>query len=67
MRKSNMVWKRIVTMLLAFALVLTSVMIPAEDVSAASSKAVKSVTLKIGSKKVTKKTVTLEKGKEVNY
>ncbi len=61
MGNSRSIWKRIVTMMLAFVLVFTSVVIPSDDVSAAP-KAVKSVTLKIDSKKVTKKTVKVEKG-----
>ena len=62
MNKTMTFGKRILSALLALALVLTSVAIPAEDVSAASAKAVKTVTLKVDSKKVTKKTLTLTKG-----
>lgn len=63
MNKTRTFGKRFLTVFLALALLLTSVTIPAEDVSAASKKAVKSVSLKINSKKATKKTISLEKGK----
>ena len=64
MNKTRTFGKRFLTVFLALALLLTSVAIPAEDVSAASKKAVKSVSLKINSKKATKKTISLEKGKK---
>ncbi len=54
-------WKRIAAFLLALAVMFTNVAFQAETVQAASRR-VKSVTLKIGSKKVTKKTVTMYSG-----
>ena len=62
MNKTMTYGKRVLSMLLALALVLTSVMIPAKDVSAASAKAVKSVSLKVDSKKATKKTIKMTVG-----
>lgn len=48
---------------LASVLAITTAFVPSNDADAASAKKVKSVSLKIGKKKVTKKTYTLKKGK----
>lgn len=64
MIKSRMIWKRVVALVLTLALVITSAVVPKTEVSAAPAKAVKKVTLKVGSKNVTKKTITVEKGKK---
>lgn len=55
--------KRIVAFVLAMAMVLTTAFCDTTTTYAAGNKAVKTVSLKIGSKKVTKKTYTLEAGK----
>ena len=56
--------KRFLAFGLAAALTVTSVFVTDLSASAASSKKVKSITLKIGAKKVTKKTYSLAKGKK---
>lgn len=55
--------RRLVALGMASLMVLSSAFVSDVKADAASKKAVKSVTLKIGKKKVTKKTVTLTKGK----
>lgn len=59
--ENRKVWKRVAALLLALALAFTNATFQTETVQAASAR-VKSVTLKIGSKKVTKKTVTMYSG-----
>lgn len=59
--KGSKVWKRCASFLLALAFLLTN-MAANPDMLQAASKQVKSVSLKIGSKKVTKKTVTMYSG-----
>lgn len=59
--KSFKRWKRCAALFLALALVFTNLSIRTESVQAAS-KSVKSVSLKIGNAKVTKKTVTMYSG-----
>ncbi len=56
--------RRLAAFGLAAALALTTALVPSGDASAASAKKVKKVVLKIGKKKVTKKTYTLKKGKK---
>ncbi|MBQ4529966.1 MAG: Ig-like domain-containing protein [Lachnospiraceae bacterium] len=56
---------RVLVSFLALALVMTSVFTPSVSAEAASKKAVKSVTLKVGSKKVNKKTQKLTVGKSL--
>lgn len=58
--------KRPVAWMLVSALTLSTVFNNGITAQAASANKVKSVTLKIGSKKVNKKTVTLEKGKKAS-
>ena len=60
----NQTGRRFAAVALASALAITTACIPSADADAASAKKVKSVTLKIGKKKVTKKTYTLKKGKK---
>lgn len=55
--------RRLVALGMASLMVLSSAFVSDVKADAASKKAVKRVTLKIGKKKVTKKTVTLTKGK----
>ena len=55
--------RRLVALGMASLMVLSSAFVNDVKADAASKKAVKRVTLKIGKKKVTKKTVTLAKGK----
>lgn len=62
--KGRVVCKRIATLVMALSLVATSVAMPQTDVYAASKSTVKSVVLKVNSKKVTKKTITLKKGEK---
>lgn len=57
--------RRLLAVLLAMTMVLSSAFTGVTSTSAASSKKVKSVTVKIGSKTVTKKTYSLKKGKSV--
>ena len=59
----NVFAKRFLAWVLAFALAFTTVFANGTTVEAASSKAVKKVTVKIGKKNVTKKTYTLVKSK----
>lgn len=56
--------KRLAAVGLASVLAITTACIPSTNADAASAKKVKSVSLKIGKKKVTKKTYTLKKGKK---
>lgn len=56
--------RRLAAFGLAAALALTTALVPSGDASAASAKKVKKVVLKIGKRKVTKKTYTLKKGKK---
>lgn len=55
--------RRLLAVLLAMTMVLSTAFTGVTSTSAASSKKVKSVTVKIGSKTVTKKTYSLKKGK----
>ncbi len=55
--------RRLIALGMASLMVLSSAFVSDVKADAASKKAVKRVTLKIGKKKVTKKTVTLAKGK----
>ena len=55
--------RRLAAFGLASVLAITTAFVPSNDADAASAKKVKSVSLKIGKKKVTKKTYTLKKGK----
>ncbi len=59
--KGSKVWKRFAAFLLALVFLFTN-MAANPDLLQAASKQVKSVSLKIGSKKVTKKTVTMFSG-----
>ena len=52
--------------LLVFAFVCSSVFVTTGNAEAAGRKNIKSVTVRIGGKRVTKKTVTLHKGKKTN-
>ncbi|MBO4999132.1 MAG: Ig-like domain-containing protein [Lachnospira sp.] len=58
--------KRMLAVLLAMTMVLSTAFSGVTTTNAASNKKVKSVTVKIGSKKVTKKTYSLKKGKSAN-
>lgn len=60
----NQKTRRLAAVGLASVLAVTTACIPSADADAASAKKVKSVSLKIGKKKVTKKTYTLKKGKK---
>ena len=62
MKKSIM--KRILTFVVAIAMVLTSAAIPSVQAEAASAKKVKSVKLKIGSSTVTNKKYTMTVGQK---
>lgn len=63
--KRNVNLKRVITSIIAATLVFTSAVIHQTEIQAASDKAVKSVTLKVKSKKVSGKTVTLKQGEKV--
>lgn len=67
MRESNMAVKRIFTLFLAFAMIVTSIFVPTKTVSAATSKSVKSADLLVGSTKVTKKKITLFTGESGTF
>lgn len=56
--------RRLISILLTFALVFTSFMLPTHSVQAASKKQIKSVTLTINKTKVTNKKVTLYLGEK---
>lgn len=64
MEKSNR-GKRVTAWMLVIALVMTAVFHPDINVRAASAKHIKSVTLKVGSRKVNRKTYKLEEGRKI--
>lgn len=57
--------KRVTAWMMVIVLVVTIVFYPETNVQAASAKHIKSVTLKVGARKVNRKTYKLEEGKKV--
>lgn len=67
MKDSNVAVKRIFTLFLAFAMIVTSIFVPTKTASAATGKSVKSADLLVGSTKVTKKKITLFTGENGTF